>query len=43
VLDDARIFLATRRLKIEGEEIPIPEENSEEARKLQKVLTELEN
>ena len=41
--DDARIYLAARKAKLDGEELETPEEGTSEANKLEKVLIEIEN
>lgn len=43
VLDDARIYLETRKMRQEGGEITLTEAETDENQKLQKALIELEN
>ena len=43
VLDDARIYLAARKAKLDGEELETPDDGTNEANKLERVLIEIEN
>jgi hypothetical protein len=43
VLDDARIYLAARKAKMDGEELETPDDGTNEANKLERVLIEIEN